>query len=129
MSPDPVVVRGGEREWEEMENGDGTVGVLFKTLVSSGLTPSEALTLGVAKVPPGGGLREHRHRQAEVYLVLAGEGSVSIGGETRPVEAGSAVFVPGDAWHSCVNTGASELRLAYVIAADSFDDVEYVFGA
>ena len=58
----------------------------------------------------------------------AGEGSVRVGGAVRPLRAGSAVFVPGDAVHSCENTGATELRLAYVLAADSFGDVEYVFG-
>jgi mannose-6-phosphate isomerase-like protein (cupin superfamily) len=74
-----------------------------------------------------GALRRHRHRQAEVYLVLEGTGSVGIGPEARPVEAGSAVFIPGNAFHSLANTGASELRFAYVFAADSFEEIEYVF--
>ncbi len=43
------------------------------------------------------------------------------------VEAGSAVFVPGDVLHSCENNGASDLRVAYVFPADSFEEVEYVF--
>ena len=52
---------------------------------------------------------------------------VRVGSEARPIEAGAAVFIPGDAVHSCENTGASDLRFAYVLAADSFDDVEYIF--
>lgn len=129
MSGEPVVVREDERGWETMEDWDaaGLGAVLYKTLISGGLTRSEALTLGVAKIPPGGVLREHSHRQAEVYLVLAGSGSVRVGSEVRPVEAGCAVFIPGNIVHSCENTGAPELRLAYVFAADSFDEVEYVF--
>ena len=59
--------------------------------------------------------------------MLAGEGSVRVGDGVRSVRAGSAVFVPGDAVHSCENTGHSGLRLAYVLAADSFEDIEYVF--
>ena len=59
--------------------------------------------------------------------MLAGARSVWVGDGLRSVRAGSAVFVPGGAVHSCENTGASELRLAYVLAADSFEDVEYVF--
>jgi hypothetical protein len=35
--------------------------------------------------------------------------------------------VPGGAVHSRENTGASEPRLAYVLAADSFEEVQYVF--
>jgi quercetin dioxygenase-like cupin family protein len=101
--------------------------VHWKTLISAGVTQSEQLTMGIASIPPGEALHEHRHRQAEIYLVLEGNAMVRVGSEARPIEAGSAVFIPGDAVHSCENTGASDLRFAYVLAADSFDDVEYIF--
>jgi mannose-6-phosphate isomerase-like protein (cupin superfamily) len=127
MDEEPVVVGEDERAWEALGDEEASDSVLFKTLISGGLTRSEALTAGVAKVLPGAALSRHRHRQAEVYLVLAGVGSVRVGDGVRSVRAGSAVFVPGGALHSCENTGASELRLAYVLAADSFEDVEYVF--
>jgi oxalate decarboxylase/phosphoglucose isomerase-like protein (cupin superfamily) len=52
---------------------------------------------------------------------------VRIDGKARPVEAGSAVFIPGNVVHSCENTGASDLRFAYVFPANSFAEVEYVF--
>jgi hypothetical protein len=47
--------------------------------------------------------------------------------QARPVEAGSAVFIAGNVVHSCENTGASDLRFAYVFSANSFEGVEYVF--
>jgi oxalate decarboxylase/phosphoglucose isomerase-like protein (cupin superfamily) len=50
-----------------------------------------------------------------------------IEGKARPVAAGSAVFIPGNALHSCENTGTSDLRIAYVFAANSFEEIEYVF--
>jgi quercetin dioxygenase-like cupin family protein len=87
----------------------------------------EGLTLGLARIAPGDELREHRHAQAEAYVVIAGEGVVTVDGEAREIAAGSAVHIPGNALHACRNTGADELRFAYVLAADSFDDVEYVF--
>ena len=123
MNSEPLVVREGERAWQTFGEGDA----LFKTLVSGDVTRSEDLTLGVLKLPPGGMLEDHHHRQAEVYLVLAGEEVVRVGSGARPFEAGCAVFVPGGVAHSCKNTGTSELRIAYVLAADSFEDVEYVF--
>ena len=83
--------------------------------------------MGIAKIPPAEALHEHRHRQAEIYLLLEGTALVTIAGKTRPVAAGSAVFIPGNALHSCQNTGTSDLRVAYVFAADSFEEVEYVF--
>ncbi len=70
----------------------------------------------------------HRHEQAEAYLVLDGTGVVTIGGRTRPLREGVAVFIPGNALHSVQATGDSDLRVVYVLAADSFDDVEYLFG-
>ena len=95
MEAEPVVVEEAERGWERMQGEEavGPAAVLYKTLISGNLTRSEALTMGVAKIPPGAALSEHRHRQAEVYLVLAGEGSVRIGARVRSVQA---VFVPGD---------------------------------
>jgi oxalate decarboxylase/phosphoglucose isomerase-like protein (cupin superfamily) len=83
--------------------------------------------MGIASISLGEALHEHRDRQAEIYLVLGGNAMVRVGFEARHIEAGSAVFIPGDAVHSCENTGASDLRFAYVLAADSFDDVEYIF--
>jgi len=129
MDREPVVVQENVREWEtwpdeEVEKKGLTY---WKTLVSADLTHSEALTMGIAKIPPNEALREHRHLQEEIYLVLDGTGSVTIDGKTRPVAAGSAVFIPGNALHSCENTGERDLRCAYVFPADSFEEVEYVF--
>jgi mannose-6-phosphate isomerase-like protein (cupin superfamily) len=129
MDREPVVVKESTREWETWPDEDVAKRglVYWKTLVSGDLTHSEALTMGIAMVPSSESLREHRHRQAEIYLVLQGTGSVTIDGKTRPVAAGSAVFIPGDALHSCENTGASDLQIAYVFPANSSEEVEYVF--
>lgn len=123
---EPSVVHEQERD-EERWPGD-EVGGSWKTLISAGLTPSESLTLGVARLGRGEILQTHRHAQPEVYLVLAGTGRVTIAGEASAVRAGTAVFIPGNALHSLEATG-DELRLAYAFAADSMDDVEYHFPA
>jgi quercetin dioxygenase-like cupin family protein len=131
MSTKPVVVREDDREWEAWSTDQVAErgGVTWKTLVSADLTQSRALTLGVARVPPGESLRAHRHEQAEVYLILQGSGVVSVDGSRRTVGPGTAVFLPGDAIHSIECRGDTELRFAYVFAADSFADVAYVFDA
>jgi quercetin dioxygenase-like cupin family protein len=130
MTSEPVVVDQEAREWEAWpadqvaERGEAR----WKTLISAGLTASEGLTMGVARLPPGGSLQAHRHEQHEVYLVLDGLAVVAIDGTARTVRPGVAVFVPGNALHSVKATGDADLRFAYVFAADSFEDVEYVFG-
>lgn len=129
MDREPVVVQESTREWETWPDEEiAEKGLVYwKTLVSGDLTHSEALIMGIAKIPPAEAPHEHRHQQAEIYLVLEGTGSVTIDGKARPVGAGSAIFIPGNVVHSCENTGASDLRFAYVLAADSFEEVEYVF--
>lgn len=130
MSSEPVVVHERDREWQcwpreqVADRGD----VRWKTLISAGLTASESLTLGVAGLSPGETLRAHRHEQAEAYLVLDGAGIVTIDGSAHAVGPGAAMFIGGNVVHSVESTGQTELRVAYVLAADAFEDVEYVFG-
>jgi quercetin dioxygenase-like cupin family protein len=129
MGPEPVVVQEITREWETWPDEEiAQKGLVYwKTLLSGDLTHSERLAMGIAKIPPTETLHEHRHQQAEIYLILEGTGLVRIDGKARPVEAGSAVFIPGNVLHSCENTGASNLRFAYVFPANSSAEVEYVF--
>jgi quercetin dioxygenase-like cupin family protein len=130
MSPEPVVVQEDDREWESWpeEQIAQRGNAQWKTLISAGFTESQALTLGVARLPPGGTLYAHRHEQPELYLVLDGAGVVTIDGSSRVVGQGASVFIPGNAVHPVQSTGGTDLRVAYVFAADAFEDVEYVFG-
>ncbi|MCB8978163.1 MAG: hypothetical protein H6657_12140 [Ardenticatenaceae bacterium] len=41
------------------------------------------------------------------------------------MQPGSLVFIPGDAPHGLRNTGSEVLRLLYVFAVDSLDEVVY----
>jgi quercetin dioxygenase-like cupin family protein len=129
METAPVVARESEREWESWADDEvATRGrVSWKTLFSKGRTPTEALTLGIAQIPAGNALTQHRHAQPEIYLVLEGVAAVTVGGAESHVEAGAAIFIPGNALHGCRNAGTSELRLAYVFATDAFEDIEYIF--
>jgi quercetin dioxygenase-like cupin family protein len=124
-----AVVGETERDWEGWPQDQvaqrGTV--QWKTLVSGGVTDSSALTAGLARITPGGALHPHRHAQAELYFISQGTGVVTIDGERREVAPGSTVFIPGNAVHGIECTGSSELRFNYVLAADRFEDVEYIF--
>jgi mannose-6-phosphate isomerase-like protein (cupin superfamily) len=127
----PVVVDEAAREWETWpeEQLEQRGHVAWKTLISAGLTASDSLTLGIAVVRPGEPLRLHRHAQAEIYLMLDGSAVVMVDGVQQEVTAGAAVFIPGDAVHSIACAAGGEIRFAYAFAADSMDEVEYVFDA
>ena len=103
--------------------------VEWRTLLSAERTPTAGLTLGVAELPPGkrSEFLPHRHDPIEVYYVLSGEGVVSVDGVEHAVRAGSVAYLPSDVEHGAFNTGTETMRLLYVFAADSFDDVEYRF--
>jgi quercetin dioxygenase-like cupin family protein len=116
---------GGRPEaWDDPTRGR----IRFRTVFSSEETATTGLTAGLAEMAPGGRLNVHRHEPAEVYHVLEGQGTVFLDGEVHPVRAGSAVFIPGSAWHGIRNTGDSALRFHYVLQADGMADVEYDFG-
>lgn len=125
----PVIADARAGDWEGWpagqvaERGD----VQWKTLISAGLTPSGALTAGVARLRANGRLHAHRHEQAEIYVILEGSGTVTIDGAATDVAAGMTVFIPGSAIHSIEAAGDAALRFAYVLDADAFEDVNYVF--
>jgi quercetin dioxygenase-like cupin family protein len=99
----------------------------WRTLFGGGATATDSLTAGVAEVESGGWLGLHRHKPAEIYYVLEGNGVVTLDGQEHAVGPGSAVFIPGDAEHGIRNTGEKALTLFYAFAVDSFEDVEYRF--
>lgn len=103
--------------------------VSWQTLISADRTPTEGMTLGTAVLAPGAptaGAR-HRHPVPEVYYVISGTGRVHVDGVEHAVDAGSAVFIPSNAWHFAVNTGAEPLRLVFAFPVDGFDEVVYEY--
>lgn len=124
-----MVFREEDREWETWapEQGGRGGGVRWKTFLSSDLTRSSTMTMGILEVPAGEELKSHRHAQVEIYFILNGEGLVSIDGVPRTVESGSLVYIPSMSIHSCENTGDAALRLTYVFPTDSFREIEYLF--
>ena len=121
----PVILQeaGCEEGWDDEQHGR----VQWRTLFSAERTPTEALTAGVAEIGPGDQLKVHRHAPAELYYLLAGEGVVTIEGMEYPVRTNTAVFIPGNAPHGLRNTGQTTLRFFYVLAVNSFGEVEYIF--
>lgn len=63
-------------------------------------------SLAEARVAPGKTTAAHYHPQSEeIYYILAGEGTMRIGAETRQVGAGDAIAIPPGQVHQITNSG------------------------
>jgi len=101
----------------------------WRTLFSKGGTPTDGITCGVAELGPGDWLGLHRHAPPEIYYVLAGAGVVTLAGKETPINAATAVFIPGMTEHGIRQTGEDPLRFFYGFPVDSFAAVDYLFSA
>ena len=64
-----------------------------------------------ASVPVGGVSGEHLHtRTEEVYVLLAGQGEITLDGRPSPVRAGDAILTGLGTTHGLRNTGAEPLE-------------------
>jgi mannose-6-phosphate isomerase-like protein (cupin superfamily) len=69
-------------------------------------------SLAEATVPPGGETIEHFHRTSEeIYLFVAGMGTMRLDGEEAPVRGGDCVVIPPGTAHKLFNPGAEPLVL------------------
>lgn len=85
-----------------------------------------AQSLAEASVPPGASTYTHRHlRSEEIYCFTAGEGLMTLEGDTFAVAAGDTVCIAPGQWHALRNTGSEPLRLLCCCSpAYSHEDTE-----
>ena len=112
-----TVVRRGEGETLRL---GGTRPI--EILIAPASTGTRAFTMGVQALPPDGEVPRHRHPEEEILFVYAGAGRVTVGETPHAVGPETAIFLPGDAWHRIENTGAEELRYAFVLSPAGYED-------
>ena len=101
--------------------------VRWKLVFSGQRTPTEAMSIGLAEIAPGGVLPLHRHDPAEIYHVLEGQGEVVVADVVHELRPGRMLFIPPGIAHQTTNTGPSSLRFLFVFPTDSFEEVAYQF--
>lgn len=72
---------------------------------------AQQLSLILAEIDPGKEIPLHRHEVEEGLYVLEGSGAVAIGGEERPIAAGSFCVMPAREYHTVRNTGSGVMKL------------------
>ena len=80
-------------------------------------------SLAEEMLPPGCAVTPHHHREIEeIYYIVSGRGLMTVGDETREVEAGDAIYIPRSHRHSLENNGAEPIKLILVCGPAFFYD-------
>ena len=88
---------------------------------------SRHMTVTWLEVPPGTSQGLHSHEEAEqVYVVVAGIGTLSAAGDTEQLEPGDLALIPPASDHTLANEG--EEMLALVSVQSPAVSVEETFG-
>ena len=61
-------------------------------------------------MPPGRGVRLHKHPYQEIFVIQEGTAAFTVGSEVVNARLGQIVIVPADTPHKFLNSGAGPLR-------------------
>jgi quercetin dioxygenase-like cupin family protein len=92
--------------------------IFIKAGASSG---SQNLAMGTQQVKRGTGIPVHRHlKMEEAFLILEGNGFVTLNDVRHPFEKGSTIFIPRLTWHSFENAD-SEMLVLWIVTPAGLD--------
>ena len=87
----------------------------IRPLIDRTTSPIELCSLAEETLPAGAAVHKHFHTVTEeVYYITAGRGRMTVGGETREVGAGDAIYIPRGAAHTLENNGAEPMTILLV---------------
>ena len=61
-------------------------------------------------MPPGQGVRLHKHPYKEIFIVQEGVAAFTVGSATLEAQAGQIIIVPAETPHRFKNSGSGQLR-------------------
>jgi quercetin dioxygenase-like cupin family protein len=76
------------------------------------------VSLILVDLPPGSGIRLHRHAYGEVFVVQEGQATYRVGAATLEVAAPRVLAVSAGVSHAFVNTGDGRLRQVDIHLSD-----------
>ena len=95
---------------DDQEDLPATAGRRFRYVIDPKTGGRCGFTQFVGEIPPGRA-PEHNHTYDEVVYLLAGEGMLHLGDESRPIRAGSCIHLPPLTVHCVENTGEGWMRV------------------
>ena len=86
--------------------GDGPTGYQFE----GGEHGNTSVSFIYVDMTPGRGPRLHRHAYDEIFIILEGNATFTVGDEVVEVSAGDVLVGPANIPHKFVNSGPGPLR-------------------
>jgi mannose-6-phosphate isomerase-like protein (cupin superfamily) len=83
------------------------------------------LSVGIYELPAGGVDPQGPHTEDEVYQVVAGRATLTVGDEETPVGPGSIVFVPADVVHRFHDIGEDLVAIVFFGPAEYTHRVDH----
>lgn len=100
------------------------------TTILSGAQTGGAFTLLEALVPPDTGPPPHAHQaEEETFVLLEGDLSFTVDGQTHAAAAGTTVFVPRGVVHSFANVGTTPARMLFMYSPAGMEGMFAEIGA
>ncbi len=76
-------------------------GSAIRSILDRTNAPVQNQSLAEATLPAGASTRPHHHRASEeIYFILEGQGTITIGPESRHVGPGDAILIPPGSRHA-----------------------------
>jgi len=79
------------------------------------------LSMGLYVLPAGGQDQQTPHLEDEIYYVVSGRAVLRVAGRDQPVQAGSLVFVAGEAEHRFHSIEEDLTALVFFAPAETLD--------
>jgi quercetin dioxygenase-like cupin family protein len=69
---------------------------------------------------PGGNIRLHKHPYKEIFIILEGVSTFTVGNETIQAKAGEIIIVPADVPHKFSNDSDKQLKQVDIHVSNEF---------
>lgn len=123
---DIIIREGHQIQWEcDPSDETNSKAVRWKQHITGDITPTQDISMGTFEVPPGGELTLHYHSPQEIYYVMEGEATLLMSGETKPLKAGMAVYIPAGAHHGVRNDTQTVFKAVWMFPIGAWSDVVY----
>lgn len=100
-------------------------GLLSHILLQAGDTATNNLSIAWVEVEPGSRQQPHHHEPEQAYLVISGQGRITVGPEKTEARAGDLLYIPPNVEHAVENEGTE--RLVYVSVTVPAVDIEALY--